>query len=159
MTRTKVKGTMFKAASNPEQEPNFYIMPPVVVSSHRSDDETCDSYTTVGVGTALASEATNPAPIIPLSEPSNCYYSQPQIQTASAAISQTCAYNQILYPTDADTIVDQAVDELFLNRDEVDGIEEFIQDWDPSFEQNYLDVIDDDVQLGYYLESVLLGNC
>lgn len=29
MVRTKVKGTRYKAASNPEQEPDFYSMPPV----------------------------------------------------------------------------------------------------------------------------------
>ncbi|KAL3923290.1 MAG: hypothetical protein SGILL_001737 [Bacillariaceae sp.] len=40
MVRTKVKGTKFKAASSPDQEPNFYKMPPVVVTPHNSD---CDN--------------------------------------------------------------------------------------------------------------------
>jgi hypothetical protein len=40
MIRTKVKGTKFKAASNPEHEPNFYHMPPVVVVTPHSSD--CD---------------------------------------------------------------------------------------------------------------------
>ncbi|KAG7348075.1 HSF-type DNA-binding protein [Nitzschia inconspicua] len=39
MVRTKVKGTKFKAASSPEQEPNFYIMAPVTVTPQNSD---CD---------------------------------------------------------------------------------------------------------------------
>jgi len=40
MVRTKVKGTKFKAASSPEEEPNFYNMPPVIVTPHSSD---CDN--------------------------------------------------------------------------------------------------------------------
>jgi len=39
MIRTKVKGTKFKAASSPEEEPNFYKMAPVTVTPNSSD---CD---------------------------------------------------------------------------------------------------------------------
>eukprot|EP00980_Cylindrotheca_fusiformis_P030326 scaffold24656_cov181-Cylindrotheca_fusiformis.AAC.3 len=46
MTRTKVKGTKFKAASNPANEPNFYMMPPVQyahqVTPQQSDCDTSD---------------------------------------------------------------------------------------------------------------------
>mmetsp|Transcript_1004 Transcript_1004/g.1947 ORF Transcript_1004/g.1947 Transcript_1004/m.1947 type:complete len:444 (+) Transcript_1004:244-1575(+) len=49
MVRTKVKGTRFKAASSPDQEPNFYLMPPVKlpthVTPHNSDcDNSDDGY-------------------------------------------------------------------------------------------------------------------
>eukprot|EP00934_Nitzschia_sp_Nitz4_P004336 Nitzschia sp. Nitz4//scaffold133_size116822//2039//3639//NITZ4_003789-RA/size116822-augustus-gene-0.160-mRNA-1//-1//CDS//3329535342//4326//frame0 len=47
MVRTKVKGTKFKAASSPDQEPNFYSMPPVVVTPHSSDCETESSVPTL----------------------------------------------------------------------------------------------------------------
>lgn len=49
MVRTKVKGTKFKAASSPEAEPDFYRMPPVVITpptsgaSDQSDTESVDS--------------------------------------------------------------------------------------------------------------------
>ena len=46
MIRVKVKGTGFKAASSPEQEPDFYSMPPVLVtppSSGLSDSDYSDS--------------------------------------------------------------------------------------------------------------------
>jgi hypothetical protein len=50
MVRTKVKGTRFKAASSPDQEPNFYLMAPVKYSTahvtpHNSDcDNSDDGY-------------------------------------------------------------------------------------------------------------------
>lgn len=46
MSRTKVKGTKFKAASSPDAEPDFYKMAPVVITpptSGASDHETTDS--------------------------------------------------------------------------------------------------------------------
>lgn len=49
MVRTKVKGTKFKAASSPDAEPDFYRMPPVVITpptsgaSDQSDTESVDS--------------------------------------------------------------------------------------------------------------------
>jgi len=45
MTRVKVKGTGFKAASSPDQEPDFYTMPPVLVTppdSGASDEGSVD---------------------------------------------------------------------------------------------------------------------
>jgi hypothetical protein len=45
MTRVKVKGTGFKAASSPDQEPDFYAMPPVLVTppdSGASDEGSVD---------------------------------------------------------------------------------------------------------------------
>jgi hypothetical protein len=46
MTRTKVKGTGFKAASSPESEPDFWHMPPVstVTPCHTSDDDSSSEY-------------------------------------------------------------------------------------------------------------------
>ncbi|KAG7368754.1 HSF-type DNA-binding protein [Nitzschia inconspicua] len=43
MRRTKIKGTKFKAASNPEQEPDFYTMPPVTAVPQVSDESSSDS--------------------------------------------------------------------------------------------------------------------
>jgi hypothetical protein len=46
MTRTKVKGTGFKAASSPDSEPDFWHMPPVstVTPCHTSDDDSSSEY-------------------------------------------------------------------------------------------------------------------
>lgn len=46
MTRTKVKGTGFKAASSPQSEPDFWRMPPVntVTPCHTSDDDSSSEY-------------------------------------------------------------------------------------------------------------------
>lgn len=42
MSRTKIKGTKFKAASSPDQEPNFYTMPPVIVAHNVTPPVTSD---------------------------------------------------------------------------------------------------------------------
>ncbi|KAL3909229.1 MAG: hypothetical protein SGILL_008168 [Bacillariaceae sp.] len=43
MKRTKIKGTKFKAASSPDQEPDFYSMTPVMSAVHVSDESSADS--------------------------------------------------------------------------------------------------------------------
>jgi len=43
MIRVKVKGTGFKAASSPEQEPDFYTMPPIIVTPSNTSDEDASS--------------------------------------------------------------------------------------------------------------------
>lgn len=43
MKRTKIKGTKFKAASSPDQEPDFYSMPPVTALAHVSDESSADN--------------------------------------------------------------------------------------------------------------------
>lgn len=43
MMRTKVKGTKFKAASSPDEEPDFYKMPPVIVTPVNSDCDESDN--------------------------------------------------------------------------------------------------------------------
>ena len=43
MKRTKIKGTKFKAASSPDQEPDFYSMPPVLAVPQVSDESSSDS--------------------------------------------------------------------------------------------------------------------
>ncbi|KAL3916215.1 MAG: hypothetical protein SGILL_005278 [Bacillariaceae sp.] len=43
MKRTKIKGTKFKAASSPDQEPDFYSMPPVAAAAQVSDESSSDN--------------------------------------------------------------------------------------------------------------------
>jgi hypothetical protein len=61
MVRTKVKGTKFKAASSPEQEPDFFVLPPVcvvVVTPHGSECDNSDDDGRGGV-TATKTSATS----------------------------------------------------------------------------------------------------
>jgi hypothetical protein len=53
MFRTKIKGTRFKAASSPDQEPDFYAMPPVVENNNSTDKGVTISKTTSGGGGAV----------------------------------------------------------------------------------------------------------
>lgn len=157
MTRTKVKGTRFKAASSPEQEPDFYQMPPVVVSPHTSDEEQSNSYdyepieATIGKPAPCHSYESQPLPFaqMPRMDAPPLYYSQSF--PAVPPISFHAAYS------DADKILDEAVDELFLHQGEVDSLSEFVHDWDPSFDQSSCmgPTIEDDTQLGYLLEKLL----
>jgi hypothetical protein len=59
MIRTKVKGTRFKAASSPEQEPDFYSMAPVIVTPPTSDCDSSDHDTVPAItGVGYAASAT-----------------------------------------------------------------------------------------------------
>jgi len=167
MTRTKVKGTMFKAASSPEQEPDFYSMPPVIVSPSNSDDDSSYQVNSIQkneseVMTTISNINYDPVPLsfaqIPYNEPQNRYYSQTQLSNALMASSNAaaCFVNGVSIPSNADRILDEAVDELFLQQEEVDNLDEFVHDWDPSFDEAVNGVgIEDDSQLGYLLEKLL----
>lgn len=63
IVRTKVKGTKFKAASSPEQEPDFYSMPPVttaIVTPNGSEWDNSEDESRGGTPetTAVASDST-----------------------------------------------------------------------------------------------------
>jgi HSF-type DNA-binding len=79
MTRTKVKGTKFKAASSPEQEPDFYTMPPVTtnnnsttVTPHNTSDESEEEEST--------SHDSSSAPCSLSQQTASFYQPQPQQQ-------------------------------------------------------------------------------
>lgn len=185
MTRTKVKGTKFKAASSPEQEPDFYKMPPVVVSPAHSDEESCsheallasDSRTPIDAKVpscvsaisyrdsrplhfmqqSLSEPSTTPFARLPLSDPPTIYYAQ---DTAGVVPVRSFSFsNRLQVPNDADKILDEAVDELFLQQEEVDNLNEFVHDWDPNCDQNVTasGTVEDDFELGYLLEKLLDG--
>lgn len=138
MIRTKVKGTKFKAASSPDQEPDFYTMPPVVVSpnnsislSPQSNSMSCD---------ASMSDASLP----PVNHSFPMYARQSMLdptpfqftmaiacpqQTKAAPMPTTSAAS----PTD-DQVLDEAVEQLFLNAplSDIGDLNDFVHDWDPS---------------------------
>jgi hypothetical protein len=170
MGRTKVKGTKFKAASSPEQEPDFYQMNPVVITPNPSSDEEM-SYHSHGTHETL----THPSYVVrqmqqhSTMEPVPTHSFDPlPVQYAETSLPIPMSFssmspyqlsNQQMFciqqtPAEADKIFDEAVDELFLD----DGVGElnltdFVHDWDPSI--NLEPLLQDDAQLGYLLEKLL----
>jgi hypothetical protein len=143
MQRTKVKGTMFKAASSPENEPDFYTMAPVRVTPQHSDEE--GSYGTEGSyqQPMLYQSQQHMFDPMPLQQyetlPINMLFDAPRPEAENGRLT--------------DRVFDEAVDELFMDGFSESNISEFVQDWDPtaSVEPD----IQDDAQLGYLLEKLL----
>ena len=125
MVRTKVKGTRYKAASSPEQEPNFYAMQPVgkvpttssttsTVSMVVSDDSSSSHHsseteedTPMG-NTSTTATAPAPSVVAPASyvAPEDVYpgFSQPIRRSAP-----------ILPSANGNSVVDQAITDIFWN--------------------------------------------
>jgi hypothetical protein len=143
MNRTKVKGTRFKAASSPEQEPDFYTMPGVPVTPPTSSDEEMSF-----------DSSRSPMHMLQAADYGNLDVAVP-VNVASAAHGISLLQNLQRAPmrqNDADYVLDQAVDELFLGEvGESDNLADFVHDWDPSFGQ----VMEDDAQLGFMLDKLL----
>lgn len=210
MVRTKVKGTKFKAASSPDQEPDFYSMPPVVVTPHHSDEElSYDSHRPPVVAASAPSAAVAAAPECyaqqqqPMQQQQHFYqqqqppveHQQQQPMTLSYSLPQSVFANnnngQLTFsplqsvvppplqvaqpqslaqphqlpssfaagggfiPFNADRVLDEAVDELFLNEagNDQDNLADFVNDWDPS--NSFGEVLNDDAQLGFMLDKLL----
>jgi len=130
MMRTKVKGTKFKAASNPQDEPDFYQMKPIVVT----DDE--ESSGSVG-GESGQWESPVHRPVLNMSEPMQAmqpmqYQQVPMMQLPQTAFVPSMVIPNVFFqqqqvvvsptlnhttvplaaPTD-DLLFDKAVDDLF----------------------------------------------
>lgn len=167
MSRTKVKGTKFKAASSPENEPDFYSMKPIVVSPHNSSDEEM-SHHSGGTHETLTNHAhmmqqrhmadgiVQNYSFDPL--PLQYEHMQPMTTAFSNVLSMPSlpyqrnpSYVPAAPPCEVDRIFDEAVDELFLD-DGVQDLSEFVQDWDPTAN---MQAVEDDAQLGFLLEKLL----
>lgn len=145
MSRVKVKGTRFKAASSPESEPDFYKMTPVTVTPQHSSDEEY-SYGSAEQQTQDQPSYAQAAPLsldpLPVSFGS-MMAAAPEAYSTYAAVAPIQAVPETSY---ADQILDEAVDELFLQEAMLDN--------------NAWDALGDDVslqddQLGLLLEQLL----
>jgi hypothetical protein len=183
MQRIKVKGTGFKAASSPDDEPDFYQMPPVstVTPNHSSDDAHSDDGSAMSDSTLTHQRQYYPPP------PSVAVQMQ-QLPLERSVVPQVSAdpspeadmYNiepipleqAFLPPAPVKTepqpqqaepiqVLDKVVDELFLqdsSEEENDTILDFVETWDPHAtygDEWYDGPIDDDDELGRLLEQVL----
>lgn len=118
MTRTKVKGTRFKAASSPEQEPDFYKMSPVVVTPNHSASEDEYSY---GSESRTENYAAAPAPQhgfdpLPVSYGNIMPANETTVYESTTSSIPYAAMPESIVPerSYADQVLDEAVDELFL---------------------------------------------
>eukprot|EP00980_Cylindrotheca_fusiformis_P030328 scaffold24656_cov181-Cylindrotheca_fusiformis.AAC.5 len=185
MMRTKVKGTKFKAASSPEQEPNFYTMvsfnflklvnarsidphlilpflivqPPVrVTPSCSSDESSGDEENCYGSIPSMAGAVSQSPRMMNLISPD-----------VSSLLEPTPIFSQAPAPLpvptfrgtsnddddDNDNAFDAAVDEIFYDGNPATVEDDFNNIWDPSMEVK--ERIDDDEQLGHLLEQLLQG--
>lgn len=159
MIRTKVKGTRFKAASSPESEPDFYKMSPVLVTPHHSSDEEF-SYGTEQTQQAYAAAA---APQVQSFDPLPMSFmgqapvaAEPRLYEATASSIPYAAYpnaiNGVPDRSYADQVLDEAVDELFL-QEALQENDPIIGAWDSTSFGD--DASLQDEQLGMLLEQLL----
>ena len=165
MIRTKVKGTRFKAASSPEQEPDFYSMPPVVVSPHASPQHQSHvpsdgsvSETSLSPVNDVYSMFKNTQAHVAM-EPASIYsqFIPPSaVQVASSVPAPIPFSAAPASPVEADEVLDEAVDQLFLNGPNPDlgDLNDFVHDWDPN-SHAVAHSLENDIQLGYMLDRLL----
>jgi hypothetical protein len=150
MTRTKVKGTKFKAASSPDQEPDFYTMEPLVPTvtsdedmSHESHPNQFDRY-----------HYEHPVqPPMASFEPLPYDY-QPRFAALAAAAAAPQPSAAAAYA--CDRVLDEAVEELFMDipNDSADPLDDFVQDWVPT-DAGFAQTLENDAALGFMLEKLL----
>lgn len=160
MARTKVKGTGFKAASSPDQEPDFWNMTPVNpvtppqseddASAHSQESEEMQSSTCFSVSPIVASS----------SVPSSFSFEPPKPDIRTTSQPEEMAIEPIPFSSESSSsdseVLDEVVDELFLHEspEENDNILDFVNTWNPdSFTMD--EEIVDDYQLGVMLERIL----
>ncbi len=141
MSRTKVKGTRFKAASSPDQEPNFYAMPPVSSAPM--------------VQQQVAPPVCISPPIEPVAiAPTQLPVPAPMVTTSWPTEGHSVVSNESQHAEDK--MPEQIIDELFLNNSETldSTLADFCFDWDPSVEAN-IDNFQQDASLNYMLDQLL----
>lgn len=180
MSRTKIKGTKYKAAGSPDQEPDFYSMEPVTfaVTPPTSDESSVDdgSYGSHNYPAAMPQSTRIPQVTLPKNmvmsaqTPSlltvNPYMKYPQLVQGSLPQMQVPSLmHDVLFtnwetmPTvpscNADNAFDAAINEIFEEptQDNVNMAEGFSNMWDPNIE--IPGSIDDDQQLGNILEQLM----
>mmetsp|Transcript_22427 Transcript_22427/g.48798 ORF Transcript_22427/g.48798 Transcript_22427/m.48798 type:complete len:412 (+) Transcript_22427:133-1368(+) len=178
MIRTKVKGTKFKAASSPDQEPDFYSMPAVTVTPEHSPHSSPQHqpYSSCDDSAGSSSAAAAPAPLsddlasmfstAPL--PAVAAPQQQPISYEPLPMFQQCAPQQVSLQlpqqyeapapysaNPADQVLDDAVNELFLSSTANNNnniMDEFVRDWQPD---NFAQSLDNDLALGFMLDKLL----
>ena len=183
MIRTKVKGTKFKAASSPDQEPDFYAMPPVTVTPQHSPNASpqhqsaaFDSAESVSTAAPLPASAPldglysmfqSNTTMIPQQVPAQPQASQLQSFDAFASQQEATfmpqmqvpqAYAPSPVPYQADQVLDEAVNELFIDPNsaevaaDMNELDDFVRDWEPN---NFAETLNNDLTLGFMLDKLM----
>ena len=172
MIRTKVKGTKFKAASSPDQEPDFYAMPPVTISPESTPQSSPQHQPQMPSDGSSISEASLTPPVSDLfamfksaqqavvdASPyqfMSATAAQPPLPAAIAMPSAPMpAPVAAPMPTTQDQILDKAVDHFFFTgpMSDLGDLNDFVHDWDPN--NRMAQSLENDVQLGYMLDRLL----
>lgn len=174
MSRTKVKGTGFKAASSPDDEPDFWKMAPVnpITPPHSEDDSSMDSEEESSEPprtTNFAVPTFSPVKAVPAIPTSFAFVPpKPDIQSSSSP-QQEREEEMAIEPiplnesestssTSESEVLDEVVDELFLHEtaaEEQNTILDFVNTWNPDSSKLDDEEIVDDFQLGLLLERIL----
>jgi HSF-type DNA-binding len=180
ITRVKVKGTGYKAASSPEQEPDFYTMPPVLITppdSGASDQDSMDSdeqtsthnvdevYAPNQVPSSLltgpivsfdersSSSLMNAEPLSPIRMNIYVDHTPTTFRSDPMQSEQTRPVQSDETTDSAELVLDEAIEELFVeDNSERDTVEDFVETWGSSFS---FDDLDTDCQLASFLEMLV----
>lgn len=182
MTRVKIKGTGFKAASSPENEPDFYSMRPVLVTPPDSGASDHDSTTDSDSDSAYSQQhpmspigMTFPmvAPILmaSMTSPVQSFDSSPSFEMTPAVFSRekeisTLPQSDFSFDIEdssvldsSDRTLDEVIEELFVNDEtELAEVDDFVQTWGISKEHSFMDAfetLDSDDQLGTLLQILM----
>jgi hypothetical protein len=155
MIRTKVKGTRFKAASNPENEPDFYSMP--IVMPLASETSSCnDSRHT------LPNNDSTVSAVVPLSstlfnvEHTSYEHILPDTQTISNSLNQFLAtHGRCDSSFNVPVSVNSSTSNDWNDSNNQDDLDDFSIDWSETFDTAFESSLNDDVQLSYMLEKLL----
>lgn len=161
MGRTKIKGTKYKAASSPDQEPDFYSMDPVTITPPVSDESSSDdgSYNhSPKQLTSLPQNSSLPAALAlnlqtpPVMTSSMDPFAFQMTQQQMPSFTNWSAPQAPMKSTGSDdNAFDAAIDEIFEENGNV--MDDFRNIFDPNMQ--IPDKIEDDTQLGNILEQLL----
>ncbi|CAJ1936521.1 unnamed protein product [Cylindrotheca closterium] len=175
MCRTKIKGTKYKAASSPDNEPDFYTMNPVTHTPPTSDESSVEdgSYQSPKQMRSLPQTSSMPPAALRLNFPVMSSIQTPSLPSLSVSAVDQFAYQmpqqQQMQPTPLmgagfmtdfqapkapasdDNAFDAAIDEIFLENG--NAMDDFRNIFDPNMQ--IPEKIEDDEQLGNILEQLL----
>ena len=175
MTRVKIKGTGFKAASSPEQEPDFYAMPPATVTppdSGASEHDSMDSDSedaTVSLEPAEEDRCVSPFRTLPSTMVDPVVSFDASIPPLPTEVQGSNAEHESYYSSFVPCFNDggedgvmAALEKMFAENetesafgDDDDGFDETWGSTMASTDMELFETLDSDVQLGSLLEGFM----
>lgn len=154
MIRTKVKGTRYKAASNPENEPDFYSMPIVMplVSETSSCGDSQNTFPTSDSTSSLVPLPTKSFDLEHISSASTLH----NTQALSSSINQAFVTHRRCDSSIKTLILVNSFTTISWNdSNNQDDLDDYSIDWSETFDIAFESSLNDDVQLSCMLEKLL----